>query len=101
MSESLGVLESGHRDVHDRRRTLLDAEPHIFNHNIETVERLTPLVRSRAKYRLSLDVLRRAKTLSPNVITKSGIMLGLGETESEVWQAMDDLREAACQVLTI
>src|SRR5438045_2498312 len=57
---------------------VLDAEPDIYNHNMETVERLTPLVRSRAKYRTSLQVLRRARELSPKVVTKSGVMLGLG-----------------------
>ncbi|HEY5891982.1 MAG TPA: lipoyl synthase [Chthoniobacterales bacterium] len=82
-------------------RAVLSAAPHIFNHNLETVERLTPLVRSRAKYRLSLDFLRRAKEISPSVVTKSGIMLGLGETETELFQAMDDLREAGVQVLTL
>src|SRR5450830_1308485 len=58
---------------------VLDAGPDIYNHNMETVERLTPLVRSRAKYRTSLGVLRRAKELGPGVVTKSGVMLGLGE----------------------
>jgi len=82
-------------------QTVLDAKPHVFNHNLETVERLTPLVRSRAKYRLSLDFLKRAKELDPNVVTKSGLMLGLGETETEIFQAMDDLREANVQVLTL
>jgi len=80
---------------------VLDARPHVFNHNLETVERLTPLVRSRAKYRLSLDFLKRAKELDPNVVTKSGLMLGLGETETEIFEAMDDLREANVQVLTL
>jgi len=80
---------------------VLDARPHIFNHNLETVERLTPLVRSRAKYRLSLDFLKDAKRRSPGVVTKSGLMLGLGETETELFQAMDDLREADVQVLTL
>ncbi len=82
-------------------RTVLDAGPDIYNHNLETVERLTPLVRSRAKYRTSLRVLRRAKELSLNTVTKSGIMLGLGETEPEIFQLMDDLREVGCQVLTM
>ena len=77
------------------------AAPEIFNHNMETVERLTPVVRSRAKYRTSLDVLRKAKELSPKVVTKSGVMLGLGETESELLQTMDDLRAVGCQVLTL
>jgi lipoic acid synthetase len=82
-------------------RTVIDAAPHIYNHNLETVERLTPVVRSRAKYRLSLDVLKRVKAIAPGLTTKSGIMLGLGETEPEIFQAMDDLREAGCEVLTI
>lgn len=82
-------------------RTVIDAKPHVFNHNLETVERLSPLVRSRAKYRLSLDFLKRAKELDPNVVTKSGLMLGLGETENELFQSMDDLREANVQVLTL
>jgi lipoic acid synthetase len=85
----------------DCLRVVLDARPEIFNHNLETVERLTPLVRSRAKYRTSLQVLRRAKELSPDVVTKSGLMLGLGETELELFEAMDDLRAAGCQVLTL
>jgi len=80
---------------------VLDAGPDIFNHNMETVERLTPLVRSRAKYRTSLRVLRQAKEISPTVATKSGVMLGLGETEPELFQTMDDLRQVGCQVLTI
>jgi len=82
-------------------QAVLDAGPEIYNHNMETVERLTPLVRSRAKYQTSLQVLRRAKELSPKTVTKSGIMLGLGETEPEIFQTMDDLREVGCQVLTM
>jgi lipoic acid synthetase len=80
---------------------VLDAGPDIYNHNMETVERLTPLVRSRAKYRTSLQVLRRAKELSPAMVTKSGVMLGLGEKETELFQTMDDLREVSCEVLTM
>jgi lipoic acid synthetase len=82
-------------------RTVLDARPAVFNHNIETVERLTPLVRSRAKYRLSLEVLERAGKMEPRAVTKSGIMLGLGETEPEIFTALDDLREAGVRVLTM
>ncbi|MBA2622801.1 MAG: lipoyl synthase [Chthoniobacterales bacterium] len=78
-----------------------DAGPEIFNHNMETVERLTPVVRSRAKYRTSLEVLRKAKEIAPQVVTKSGVMLGLGETEPELFQTMDDLRAVGCQVLTM
>ncbi|CAN5411605.1 lipoyl synthase [soil metagenome] len=82
-------------------QTVLAAKPHIFNHNLETVERLSPLVRSRAKYRLSLEVLKAAKEILPGVVTKSGLMLGLGETENELFQSMDDLREANVEVLTL
>ena len=86
-------------------QTVLDARPDIFNHNLETVERLTPLVRSRAKYRLSLDFLKRVRELGETqgrkMITKSGLMLGLGEKENEIFQAMDDLREAKVEVLTL
>ena len=85
----------------DSLRTVLAAAPHIFNHNLETVERLTPVVRSRAKYKLSLEFLRRAKELRPESVTKSGLMLGLGETETEIFQAMDDLRDHAVEVLTM
>ena len=85
----------------DSLRTVLEAAPHIFNHNLETVERLTPVVRSRAKYKLSLEFLARAKELRPDTTTKSGIMLGLGETETEIFQAMDDLREHGVEVLTM
>ncbi len=85
----------------DSLRTVLAAAPHIFNHNLETVERLTPVVRSRAKYKLSLEFLRRAKELRPESVTKSGLMLGLGETETEIFQAMDDLRDHGVDVLTM
>jgi lipoic acid synthetase len=98
------VIEVLTPDFHakeDCLRVVAEAKPQIFNHNIETVERLTPMVRSRAKYRVSLQVLKRMKEIAPGVVTKSGMMLGLGETESEIFQAMDDLREAGVQVLTL
>jgi lipoic acid synthetase len=98
------VIEVLTPDFHAKEeclREVASARPHIFNHNLETVERLTPLVRSRAKYRVSLEVLRRMKEIDPEVVTKSGIMLGLGETEPEIFQTMDDLREAGVEVLTI
>jgi lipoic acid synthetase len=85
-------------------QTVLNAGPDIYNHNMETVERLTPVVRSRAKYRISLLTLRRAKELSSGscrIVTKSGVMLGLGEKETELFQTMDDLREVGCEVLTM
>jgi lipoic acid synthetase len=80
---------------------VLSAKPEIFNHNLETVRRLTPSVRSRATYDRSLAVLRKAKERGGEVYTKSGIMLGLGESEAELVQAMRDLRAADCDILTL
>ena len=86
----------------DALQTVMNARPHIFNHNLETVERLTPLVRSRAIYHRSLHVLRRAAEMAPGrVATKSGLMLGLGETDEELLQALDDLRAHGVTVLTL
>ncbi len=78
---------------------IISSKPEIVSHNLETVERLTPHVRSRAKYRTSLDVIRY---LSSNGIrTKSGIMPGLGETNDEIFKSMDDLLNAGCEILTL
>lgn len=78
---------------------VVDAKPDIISHNLETVRRLTPLVRSRAKYDVSLGVLQTIA--QAGVTPKSGIMLGLGETRAEVLDTMDDLLAAGCKVLTI
>ncbi|HCY43026.1 MAG TPA: lipoyl synthase [Prolixibacteraceae bacterium] len=78
---------------------VIEAAPEVISHNMETVERLTPQIRSAAKYRTSLEVIR--VIASSGVIAKSGIMLGLGETEPEVLQVMDDLRTVGCKVMTI
>jgi len=80
-------------------QVVFDAKPDIFGHNLETVKRLTPDVRSRAKYSESLDVLRKAK--SAGLLTKSGIMVGLSETENEVVEVLNDLRDVGCRMLTI
>ncbi len=82
-------------------RQVLEAGPRVFNHNLETVERLYPLVRPQADYRRSLNVLRTARSFSPNVVTKSGLMLGLGEERREVERLLGDLREAGVDVVTI
>ncbi len=99
------VIEVLVPDFNDRDWALemvMKARPHIFNHNIETVERLTPLVRSRAQYQRSLTVLRKAKEmLGGKVATKSGLMLGLGERKEEILQAMDDLLAHGVTVLTM
>jgi lipoic acid synthetase len=78
---------------------VIDAGPEVISHNLETVERLTPQIRSRARFHKSLQVVRQV-ALSP-AVSKSGIMLGLGEGEEEVLRTMDDLREAGCEVLTL
>jgi lipoic acid synthetase len=80
---------------------VLDAGPHIFNHNMETVPRLYRRVRPQANYRQSLDVLQFAKRHSEDALTKSGAMLGLGETPEEVHQLMRDLRAANVDVVTL
>jgi lipoic acid synthetase len=82
-------------------RQVLEAGPRVFNHNLETVKRLYPLVRPQADYRRSLNVLRTARSFSPNVVTKSGLMLGLGEERREVERLLADLREAGVDVVTI
>lgn len=80
---------------------VVDAEPEIFNHNIETVERLQAIVRPQARYDRSLKVLETVKQINPAIYTKSGIMLGLGETRDEILQTMRDLRNAGVDALTI
>jgi lipoyl synthase len=81
---------------------VLAAKPEIFNHNLETVRRLTPSVRSRATYDRSLRVLKKVKDRKGDAIyTKSGIMLGLGESEQELMSALADLRAAGCDILTL
>jgi lipoyl synthase len=80
---------------------VLDAGPHVFNHNMETVPRLYRKVRPQADYRQSLDVLRFARGYAPRVLTKSGFMAGLGETDSEVRTLLADLREVSTDVATI
>src|SRR5687768_15630649 len=82
--------------------TVLSANPEIYNHNLETVQRLTPRVRSRATYERSLSVLAKVKQKRGDTIyTKSGLMLGLGETEAELFTAMEDLRASRCDILTL
>lgn len=80
---------------------VLDAGPHVFNHNMETIERLYRKVRPQANYRQSLRVLEFAKKYRPDALTKSGLMVGLGETEEEVQRLLDDLRAASVEVATI
>jgi len=81
--------------------TVLETQPEVLNHNIETVSRLYPEVRPQADYRRSLELLARADSYRPKLVTKSGMMLGLGETRDEVLEAMDGLRAAGCDLLTL
>ena len=82
-------------------RTVLDAGPDTFNHNVETVPRLYRTVRPQADYQQSLDVLREASRYCPGVLTKSGFMVGLGERRDEVERLLEDLRAHAVDVVTI
>jgi lipoic acid synthetase len=96
------VLVPDFNDSDASIETVLSANPHVFNHNLETVRRLTPSVRHRATYDRSLTVLRKVKAVrGSSIFTKSGMMLGLGEREEEVMLAMEDLRRAGCDILTL
>ncbi len=83
-------------------RRVVGAGPDVFGHNIEAVERLSPAVRDRrAAYRTSLEVLRLVKEIAPGMLTKSGMMVGLGETDAEVEGALHDLRAVGCDIVTV
>lgn len=81
--------------------TVLEAKPDILNHNMETVERMSDRVRSKAKYRRSLELLERSKRIAPSIPTKSSVMIGVGEEWDELLQTMDDLRAVNCDIMTI
>lgn len=98
-SLSMETLIPDFQGRHDLLGKILKAKPDIISHNLETVRRLTPKVRSAASYNRSLDVL--SYLLSAGALTKSGIMLGLGETEEEILETMDDLLETGCRILTL
>lgn len=95
------VLTPDFRGIEDCVRRIVVAKPDVFAHNLETVERLTPKVRDpRATYRQTLRVLQMIKEMDPNMYTKSSLMLGLGETDEEVIQALRDLRSVHCDIVT-
>ncbi|MEX6779407.1 lipoyl synthase [Limnospira fusiformis] len=81
--------------------TILQAKPEVLNHNTETVQRLYRRVRPQGDYHRSLELLRRSRQIAPWLYTKSGLMVGLGETDAEIRQAMVDLREVDCDILTL
>jgi len=96
------VLVPDFNDRDESIETVLSANPQVFNHNLETVRRLTSSVRHRATYDRSLGVLGKVKAKrGDSVYTKSGLMLGLGEREGELFQAMEDLRRVGCDILTL
>ena len=85
----------------DSLKTVIDANPETLNHNIETVERVFPRIRAKGDYKLSLELLDYTKKYNPKMVTKSGMMVGLGETLDEIIQTMKDLRSVGCNLLTI
>ncbi|MCK1994309.1 lipoyl synthase [Peribacillus muralis] len=98
---SIEVLPSDMGGLHENIKILMDAKPDILNHNIETVRSLSDRVRAQAKYERSLELLRRAKELYPEIPTKSSLMVGLGETREEILETMDDLRANNVDIMTI
>lgn len=82
-------------------KSVIDAGPAVAGHNIETVERLYKELKPKANYQLSLEVLKKIKEINPSLITKSSIILGLGETEDEIVETMEDLRKVQCDILTL
>lgn len=95
------VLVPDFQGSHNAMEIVMNAKPDVLNHNTETVPRLYRQVRLGAQYKRSLDMLQHAKYLRPNIPTKSGLMLGLGETEQEVLQVMRDLRNHYVDILTL
>ncbi|WP_134703999.1 lipoyl synthase [Ammoniphilus sp. YIM 78166] len=98
---SVEVLIPDFQGNWDSLRTVLDAKPNILNHNIETVERLSDRVRSKAKYARSMELLKVSKEIAPSIPTKSSIMIGVGETYEEIVQTMKDLRAVDVNIVTI
>jgi len=95
------VLTPDFRDKEGALEAVVAAKPDVFNHNLETVPRLYPAIRPGARYFHSLKILDQAKKMDPEIFTKSGIMVGLGEEKAEIMQVMDDLRSANVDFLTI
>jgi lipoic acid synthetase len=85
----------------DALEIILQAKPEVLNHNTETIQRLYRRVRPQGDYQRSLELLKRSRQLRPEVYTKSGLMVGLGETDAEVREAMQDLRAVDCDILTL
>jgi lipoic acid synthetase len=99
--ESIELLIPDLQGLQEALRTVMKARPDVLNHNIETISRLYAAVRPGADYRRSLKLLKSVKSMDNTVKSKSGVMVGLGETESELLQTLRDLRDADCDFLTI
>ncbi len=95
------VLTPDFKGNDDAVRVVVDARPNVFNHNMETVKSLYPRVRPDSKYLRSLLILKKVKDLSSEIYTKSGFMLGLGESMHEVHSLLEDLRAVGCDFITI
>ena len=98
---AIEVLISDLQGNWDALDVIIAASPEVINHNVETVPRLYPTVRPQAIFARSVELLRRVKQKRPDILTKSGIMVGLGETSDEVLSVMQELRAAGCDLLTI
>ena len=98
---TIEILTPDFKDKEGAIESVARARPDVFNHNLETVPRLYPTIRPGARYFTSLELLSRVKKIDPTIFTKSGMMVGLGETKVEVMQVMDDLRAADADFLTI
>lgn len=98
---TIEVLTSDFAGNEPALNTVLDAKPNIFNHNIETVRALTSSLRHKASYDLSLHMLRLARSHSSNCYIKSGLMVGLGESDDQVFETLSDLRGVGCDIVTI
>ena len=94
------VLIPDFKSSQDALKLVVDAKPEIINHNVETVPRLYPTVRPMAVYQRSLSLFKNVKTMDDSILTKSGIMLGLGEREEEVIDVLKDLRKVRCDIIT-
>ena len=100
---TIEVLTSDFNGNRDSIALMMSSGIRVFNHNIETIKRLTPRVRHKATYQQTLDVLKMAHDMQPNnkIMIKSGIMVGLGETDDEVFETIDDLHRVGCSIVTI
>ena len=98
---TIEVLISDLRGNWDALKVIVDSKPDIINHNVETVKDLQKELRPMARYERSLGVLEKVKEMDPTILTKSGIMVGVGETKEEVYELFEDLVNIKCDILTI